>query len=262
MTRTKNPNLTYDTYQQIGQSFQHLIETKLETPDPTKETNAVPQAILEPKDLSAFQPVTYPCDIAQDLSVCQPTERVEVVSKLIQDQAQAIGINPLTNSTFLKVIAAERPQGTDPREAWTNYCEGIVAPGVFFIEQMFRKSGPFASEISRLLYRKHFALESLKHVFLLNIINLDTKGLVTDHIYASHNNLVWPDPEPRVWRRGTPEYEAILGTKLGRFVARLVIGSFEPGSRRISQIITWCQNRLLQTRFDIELESLSDMDRV
>ncbi|KAJ5728713.1 uncharacterized protein N7483_003221 [Penicillium malachiteum] len=253
MAQTDNLDLTYKTYQQTGQLFQHLLETK--APDPATEINAVSQGILKLKDITECQPVAYPCNIDQDFSVYQPTERVEIVPKLIKDQAQSIGIEPLTNNTFLKVIAAER-------ESWTNYWEGIVAPGAIFIEQMFRKSGPFASEISRLMYCKHFSIESLKHIFLLNIINPDTKGLVTTQIYAPHNGLAWPDPEPRVWGRGTPEYEAILGTKLGRLVARLVIGSFEPGSRRILQITTWCQKRLLHIRFDLELESSCSKDLV
>ncbi|KAJ5731953.1 hypothetical protein N7493_003434 [Penicillium malachiteum] len=257
ITETEGPKLAYEPYQATGQLFQRLMETK--APDPITEADAVYQGLLELKDLSTFDPKTYPCDLGHGCNVCQPMDKVGVVPKLIQDQAQAIDIEPITNNTFLKVIAEERVvEGTGPGISFSNYWEGIVAPGALFIEHISRNDGPFSSEISRLMYGQHFPPESLKHVFILNVINPHTKPLITDQIYAPHNGLQWPDTEPRVWRRGTPEYEAILGTKLGRFVARIVIGSFEPGSRRIAQIFTWCHRRLLQLRFDIQLESSCD----
>ncbi|KAJ5640966.1 hypothetical protein N7528_000591 [Penicillium herquei] len=255
--KPESPKVTYKPYQQTGQLFQRLMETK--TPDPITEADAVYQGLLEIKDLSTFDPKTYPCELDDSCTLCPPMNKVGIVSKLIQDQAQAVDIEPITNDTFLKVIAEERiVKGTGPGASFSNYWEGIIAPGAVFIEQIFRNDGPFSSEISRLMYGQHFPPESLKHVFILNVINPNTKPLIADQIYGPHNGLQWPDTEPRVWRRGTAEYEAILGTKLGRFVARIVIGSFEPGSRRIAQIFTWCHNRLLQLRFDIQPNSSSD----
>lgn len=241
--------LRYGMYQRTGQDFQHWIENNSsEIPDPC----LVQPCKLNIQDIRSWQRATYPCHLEEHSSVRRPTTVIELVPRLIKDQAKGIGIEKLTNRTFLKIVASECSPGADPRESWTNYWEGIMAPGCLFIEQMFRKSGPFASEISLLLYREYFSLNSLKYVFLTDIINQDTKGFVATKLYVPSNGLSWPDPEHRVWGSGTPEFEALLGTKLGRFVARFVLGAFEKGSRRISRILTWCENCHLQMRFDIE----------
>ena len=251
---TSSMALTYGVYQRTGQDFQQWIEN-----DPSKAPGPCPvrPCKLDIKDIPTWQRATYPCHVEHhDPSVGRSRMEIEFVPRLIKDQAKRIGMGKLTNRTFVKVIASECRPGADPRESWKNYWEGIMAPGCLFIEQMFRNSGPFASEISTLLYREHFPLDSLRHVFLMDIINADTKRFVATQLYVPSNGLSWPDPEHRVWELGTADFEVLLGTRLGGFVARLVLGAFEKGSRQISRIVTWCENGHLQMRFDIEEQAL------
>jgi hypothetical protein len=178
-----------------------------------------------------------------------------LIPKMIQNKTKDIGIK-LSNTTFLKVVAAERVPGTDPNEAWRNYWEGIVAPGALFVEQMFRRSGPYASELSLIAYNEYFPIDSLQHIFLVNILNEDTKRFILTELYTPKNRLSWPDPSPRMWKAGSDEYRGLLGSKLGRVVARLVLGAFERGTLQICQIVTWQEKSQLHIRFDLEKVSV------
>lgn len=50
----------------------------------------------------------------------------------------------------------------------------------------------------------------------------------------------------------TPEFQQILGTQLGRGVARLVLGAWRKGTHQIPRIHTWFLRSNLHMRFDIE----------
>ncbi|CAI7613934.1 unnamed protein product [Penicillium glandicola] len=52
--------------------------------------------------------------------------------------------------------------------------------------------------------------------------------------------------------RDTPEFHELLGTKLGKAAAILLISSFPRGTRRISWAVIWNRNRALQVRFEVE----------
>ncbi|KAJ5549589.1 hypothetical protein N7513_006823 [Penicillium frequentans] len=60
-------------------------------------------------------------------------------------------------------------------------------------------------------------------------------------------------PGVRTWNHDTDEYQALLGTQIGKISASLVLGAFTRGTRRISRVVTWINDSLLYMRFDIEL---------
>lgn len=55
-----------------------------------------------------------------------------------------------------------------------------------------------------------------------------------------------------VFRHGSAEYQELLGTKLGKAVACLVLSSFPRGTMQITRIVTWCDSTTPQMRFEIE----------
>jgi hypothetical protein len=98
---------------------------------------------------------------------------------------------------------------------------------------LFRKEDYHPSEIMKAVYEKHFTLTSLRHIFVLDIENSDTRGLIKKKIYTGANSLSYPDPEQpgRVWERATPKYQALLGTEIGKVMACFVLGAFGQGNR-------------------------------
>jgi hypothetical protein len=71
----------------------------------------------------------------------------------------------------------------------------MTAPGVIFTDEISRKEGYHLSEIMKAVYEKNYALNSLKHVFVLDIKNANTKGLLRKKIYTDINSLGYPGPE-------------------------------------------------------------------
>jgi hypothetical protein len=130
----------------------------------------------------------------------------------------------------------------------------MTAPGAIFTDEMFRKEDYHPSEIMRAVYEKNFTLTSLRHIFVLDIENSDTRGLIKKKIYTGANSLSYPDPEQpgRVWERGTPEYQALLGTEIGKVMACFVLGAFGQGNRRISRIVSWALPGSPYLELDIE----------
>ncbi|KAJ5151127.1 uncharacterized protein N7482_010379 [Penicillium canariense] len=136
------------------------------------------------------------------------------------------------------------PYWVDPAITWA----GRAAEGVLFMEDIVRNTidGPWISELSKAAYEHVAPLPTLRHVFVTNIINRDTRPdvrrLVTGH-------------DLQLFESGTPKYQAMLGTRIGKIVTYLVLGAFDRGTRSISRIAVWFAGRqhiLLHMRFDIE----------
>jgi hypothetical protein len=130
--------------------------------------------------------------------------------------------------------------------------EGQIAPGVLIVEEIKKAPGFFMSEVCQAVYQKHFSIDTLKYVYMVDVCNKDTLSFVRDVLYTEANGLFWPDEEIRDWQLGTPEFRALLGTKLGNIVAHLVLGAFRRGTHRISQIRSFHTHEGLQLRFAIE----------
>lgn len=126
---------------------------------------------------------------------------------------------------------------------------GRAARRVLFIEDVRRDKGalgPFISELSIAAYKRSFPLDSLQHVFVTYIKNKTTRPVLKS---------LCPKDEVVVLEHGTPEYQTLLGTPIGKLVAHLVLGAYERGTRHISRVTIWWtgprQNRA-QVQFDIE----------
>ncbi|KAJ5923406.1 hypothetical protein N7454_008651 [Penicillium verhagenii] len=112
---------------------------------------------------------------------------------------------------------------------------GCTAPGLIFIEIIERKSTvtgqdiPQISDLTKIAYEHRWSLQTLEHICIY-------KG----------NGLTWIHHEDETeestthaWEYGTPEYQALLGTRIGRIVGFLVLNGFEQGTRRIARIVTF-----------------------
>jgi hypothetical protein len=146
------------------------------------------------------------------------------------------------------------------RGSGTNFYHISTALGVIILRNVERYDGPWWSQVALAQYDTHFPRNILRHIYLENIINADTRNFIEDiwartqpansqdfqHSPASLNHVVWSFD--------TPEYKAILGTQLGKGAAALVLSAFPRGTHRITKIVVW-RKVIMQIRFDIENKS-------
>ncbi|CAI7608038.1 unnamed protein product [Penicillium glandicola] len=137
------------------------------------------------------------------------------------------------------------------QEGWSIY-HHRTGLGAIFVENITRRFGPYWTQVAQAQYQLDNPIDTLRHVYFLNVQNLHTWPYVEIHLYPRHG-LHWFDNHgPQCWEYGTREYQEILGTKLGRGVARLVLGAWPRGTHRIDTIYTWTFIGNLQMRFDIK----------
>ncbi|KAJ5390246.1 uncharacterized protein N7496_001314 [Penicillium cataractarum] len=112
------------------------------------------------------------------------------------------------------------------------------------------------SEVTKAVYERTFDISGLRYVIIKNVMNEQTGKLIKDLLYTSERSIPWPGKygQRDSWEWNTPEYQALLGTRLGKLVAYLVLGSYERGKRRIARIITYRtgDSPWPHMRFDIE----------
>ncbi|KAJ5137536.1 hypothetical protein N7526_003769 [Penicillium atrosanguineum] len=130
---------------------------------------------------------------------------------------------------------------------------GRTGPGVIFLEVLESKKGfPHISDITLAFYKRDFPIDTLKYIFVCIVVQPETLNFVRDLLYPA-NSIPWPNDKPQAWSLGTPEYEALLGTRIGKMVAYTVLGGFNRGTRRIKQILSWpTAQGFVNLRFDIE----------
>ncbi|KAJ5162213.1 hypothetical protein N7492_007605 [Penicillium capsulatum] len=122
-----------------------------------------------------------------------------------------------------------------------NLFEVYIGEGVLMIAMMFRCHGPYSSSMALVGYKHFFPLKTLRHVFVLDIENIDTKEFINEEYRP------YPKPELQTredWEAVTVEYDSddyqgLLGTEMGKRVATIVIEGFKKGTCNISRIVTW-----------------------
>jgi hypothetical protein len=138
---------------------------------------------------------------------------------------------------------------------------GRIGPGVLIIECIERTSEsitPWISELTKAMYENWARLSDLRYIFITEVENADTvacvqkicdiQGLEYPQEYGDKRK--WPK---KVWRPSTPEFNALLGTRLGKVVAYFLLGAYGQGVKRIARIRFFhsgCDG--LNLRFDIE----------
>lgn len=93
-------------------------------------------------------------------------------------------------------------------------------------------------------------MEGLEWVFIMSVINTQALTYIQDDLYGG--NWEWePDSGLRNWYFGTPQYDALKGTRIGKMVSNLVLGGFSRSTRRVRQIITWPIEIVVNMRLDM-----------
>ncbi|KAJ5368943.1 uncharacterized protein N7496_008703 [Penicillium cataractarum] len=125
--------------------------------------------------------------------------------------------------------------------------EGRAKESVMFIECIARHGyGPYASELGIMAYERVAPLPTLKTIFVANVMNNETRPAA---------RTIWYGPEMKVFQQGSADFQAFLGTGIGKFVAYTILGAFGQGVKKVSAISLWYigqRQDILQMRFDIE----------
>ncbi|KAJ5230467.1 hypothetical protein N7489_011175 [Penicillium chrysogenum] len=141
-----------------------------------------------------------------------------------------------------------------PNTLEVNEYEHRVARGVLVAERIYRGDGPHWNEVARAQYLLDFNLNTLRHVVFIDIGNEETGPYIRHELYPRFG-VGWlqaGEVNCMVFRHGSAEYQELLGTKLGKAVACLVLSSFPRGTMQITRIVTWCDSTTPQMRFEIE----------
>lgn len=233
------PTLKYGRRQALGRLLQQWIECP-ET-DPSVLLCPILPSKLKFKDLEKFKQL----EIDTDTPAYLPLQ--------IEHEFGDLEIMRPTGGAWEKIHIAESDTPLNPQhQVEISTWEGLIAPGVLIVEEIKRTKGVYMSEVCQAIYENHFPIDTLKYVYLLDVCNKDTRLFVRDELYTEYNGLAWPDEQIRDWVSGTPEFEALLGTKLGQTVAHLVLGAFKRGTRRISRVRIYDSFEALQLQFAIE----------
>lgn len=136
--------------------------------------------------------------------------------------------------------------------------DGYTAEGAIAISTIHREQGcsvPQISQVTQAIYTRYHAIDGLRYVFVRTVVNEETFAFVQRQLYTEAHGLQWPNWGPQAWDIGTPQYDALLGTRIGKVVAYLVLGAFDRGTRRIKQIYTWpsMSGYAVNFRFGIEI---------
>ena len=134
---------------------------------------------------------------------------------------------------------------------------GFTGPRVLVVEEMHRHEAPmpYISEVSLAVYRADYLLDTLGHVIITSVVNEETLHCLSRQV---HNKVYWSDDWWRTWEHSTPEYDALLGTPVGKMVASMVLGGFPRGTKQISRINTVSNFDGLTAHFHFEIVSVQD----
>lgn len=134
---------------------------------------------------------------------------------------------------------------------------GFIGPGVVYMEDIHHRAGSryFISELSLAFYRgmSFAAANPIRHVVFVQVIHQETMATVL----AVYGTLEVGARWWRTWERGTAEFDALLGSPIGRVVGFLVLGGFQRGTRRIARIHTVSVAVGVSCHMDFEIEVIN-----
>ncbi|CAI7641411.1 unnamed protein product [Penicillium bialowiezense] len=136
-------------------------------------------------------------------------------------------------------------------EIGNNFWVLQIGNGMLASLDIKRFNGPYWPQVCQAVWLCDYKMEELQYKYVVNIQETETAWYLID--FLGRNNTGREDTlPPKTWDYGTDEYQEILGTTLGRGVARLILSSFRRGTYRIKHIVSWVDYGFPQLRFDIE----------
>ncbi|CAG8224189.1 unnamed protein product [Penicillium salamii] len=140
----------------------------------------------------------------------------------------------------------------DGRPRFTEFANKTVE-GAIVADAIFRFHGHHWSEIALAQYRMDFDINTLRHIYFHNVVNTQTYPYVRRVIYKLHEIPYNSTSMPTVWHYRSRRFREIIGTRLGKSAASIVLGAWPRGTHRIERIQTWVSSLGdLNMRFDIE----------
>lgn len=135
----------------------------------------------------------------------------------------------------------------------SNGFEHIVGPGVLVATSIFRHDCVQWNVVARAVYEWDHPISTLRHIMFEMIVNSETAPYIRRVAYVRNGrDFSTSRNEPCLKiERGTREYEELLGTKLGRATAILLISCFPRGTVRIARAVAW-NDGTTELRFEIE----------
>ncbi|CAG8933504.1 unnamed protein product [Penicillium salamii] len=156
-----------------------------------------------------------------------------------------------TNPTFYNVSVTKRDVSAP------TWWIGRIAPGMVIVDDIFRSKrsdDPYISEFTKAVYQLEFHLNSLRSVVVANINEEDTVHCARHKVYKPHG-LQYPSHTPVIWKRNSPDFQALLGTGIGKVVGAFVLCAWGQGRKRVSRISTFnidSDVHKFHMRFDLE----------
>lgn len=156
-------------------------------------------------------------------------------------EARRLGYSIFTEPPLSRTIYVATNYPTD-----LYHWQGIIARGLIIIGSVFRASttpSPHMSDVTLAVYKHFYPVQSLRHILVDNIVQLDTSRFFNTQISFLTDWL------PTTFERGSDEYEGLLGTQCGRLITHILLGAFGPGGAVIDRIAIYGETFCL--RFDI-----------
>ncbi|KAJ5421054.1 hypothetical protein N7465_003573 [Penicillium sp. CMV-2018d] len=148
------------------------------------------------------------------------------------------------------------------RDRMSNSFAHMIGPGIIMALSIYRYDCVQWNEIARALYVADHPITTLRHIMYSCVVNDETGPYIRRIAYPRHDRIfdsAERDP-PLILERGTREYEELLGTKLGKATAILLISSLPRGTIRISRAVIWNYHTRLELRF--QFEPIPDNERL
>ncbi|KAJ5994745.1 hypothetical protein N7481_001722 [Penicillium waksmanii] len=135
---------------------------------------------------------------------------------------------------------------------WTEWC-GYIGPGVVFMDLIIRNrvaGDPRSTDMTKAIYEASYRIDTLKHIFFCDVVNSEARRIIEDHVIKR----MFRPRECTSYGIESDQFKLILGTELGRFAARLILGTWGQGVKRVERVTLMAhlpQKILSDLRFDI-----------
>lgn len=258
-------HLKYNKFQDIGARRQRWIEDAAEPGCP------VSQSSVSFADLQQLHGFPNPRPMNIDFLLIDQVRQLGLVNEFDIPSPSSSSSSSDSGSPSSLSVGAVSQASSGPHSAYTYFDGGGMAtddwtwwghagPTVLTLDNVYRtptSAVPRIAYMAKAIYEHCHPLGTLKHVFIVSIVNRNTRRFCAERLYTQANNLSWPSMAanaanfpPVSWERGSAEYEGLLGTQFGKVIAYFMLAAYPRGTRRIARIVTWPLP--LCMRFDIE----------
>ncbi|KAJ5138874.1 uncharacterized protein N7515_003722 [Penicillium bovifimosum] len=189
---------------------------------------------------------------------------VSMTSQLRGGDPESLQLSDKAKRAYLKArVSQSSAPGTRKTPYPDNHFEGRMAEGIIVVDFAIRNDGLYLSEVMRGLYTASWPIQTLRHIVFTDLEEMETGKWMQGTLFPDYIGMQWweaVDKPPVQIERGTLPFAELLGTKLGKAVACLVLGAWPRGSMRIARAFVWNHRDVPQLRFDLELTNPKLMD--